>query len=224
MGRTRTFRPDPGFPTAQPTYPMSSLRAHGSLECRPPLSDPSPSSCLNPAPCQSPRRVFLDQHPPLCGSSPLLRGPCGWEIATTSRKKNPDSGNHIRPGSPPRHRRWARSSQQTPRLEPPRISLLAPARTWAPPGYKSGAAPPQTRVRREEIKRKQGREARHPRQPSGAPSPKARKGFVGDCGHSRIVFVLAVGRGNPLSTVNCSTESYLRRRAANRSGLCTSVS
>jgi hypothetical protein len=41
---------------------------------------------------------------------------------------------------------------------------------------------------------------------------------------TRIVFVLAVGRGNPLSIVNCSMESYLRRRATNRSGLCNSVS
>jgi hypothetical protein len=114
--------PTPILPHAQPLCPLpgratSSLRAHGSLECRPPLSDPSPSSCLNPAPRQNPRRVFLNQHPPPCGSSPQLRRPCGWEIATTSRrKKNPDSGNHVRSGSPPRHSRSPRSMQQPPSI------------------------------------------------------------------------------------------------------------
>jgi hypothetical protein len=33
-----------------------------------------------------------------------------------------------------------------------RSSLLAPARTWAPPGYKFGAVHPQTMVRREESR------------------------------------------------------------------------
>jgi hypothetical protein len=37
------------------------------------------------------------------------------------------------------------------------------------------------------------------------------KGFGCGCGHSRIVFVLADGRGGHLSIVNCSSEQNLRR-------------
>jgi hypothetical protein len=55
--------------------------------------------------------------------------------------------------------------------------------------------------------REVGREKwRRSHQPSGAPSPKARKGIGGGCGHSRIVFVLTDGRGGHLSIVNCSSE------------------
>ena len=50
-----------------------------------------------------------------------------------------------------------------------------------------------------------------PRQPSVAPPPWAQKGFGGGCEHSRIIFVLAVGRGGQLCIINCSSEQNLCR-------------